>query len=140
MDTLNTVDDRLGPPLLPMVGFNAHIGMRLVEWAPDYACVALEFEDHHLNSIGIAHGGILLSALDFACGMSGCYTSPPRDRGASVTLSLTTTFMRPFRGGILRAEARRTGGGKTIFFSEGTVKDENGEVVSAATGTYRHIG
>lgn len=126
-------------PVISAVGFNKFVGLELVEWNTDYACIALEMDEHHLNGLDIAHGGVLLSALDAACGMSGCYSPPPEERRYSMTISLTTNFVRPLRNGQLRAIARRVGGGKTVFFSEGKIVDTEGELVASATGTFRYL-
>jgi acyl-coenzyme A thioesterase PaaI-like protein len=52
---------------------------------------------------------------------------------------LTTNFLNPFRGGKLRATARRTGGGNSVFLAEGRILDAEGKLVATATGAFRVI-
>ncbi len=128
---MNVID-----PLVPM-GFNKFVGYKLVEWDIDHACVVLDTDERHLNGLDIAHGGVLLSALDYACGMSGTYRPPPEERRYCMTLSLATNFVSPFRGGLLRARARRVGGGRNIYFSEGKIVDAENALIATASGTFR---
>ena len=125
----------INPP--PPVGFNKFVGLKLIEWDVGHACVALDIDERHLNGLDVIHGGVLLSALDYACGMSGCYRPPPRERQFCMTLSPTTNFVSALRDGKLRAKARRIGGGKAVFFSEGEIIDANGTLIATASGTFR---
>ncbi len=121
------------------VGFNAHVGLKLVEWDSDHACLALQVEDHHLNGLDIAHGGVLLAALDAACGMAGCYRPPPKERRWSMTVTLTTNFVSPQRCGAMRATGKRVGGGKTIFFAESEIIGTDGALIAKASGAFRYL-
>jgi acyl-coenzyme A thioesterase PaaI-like protein len=56
-----------------------------------------------------------------------------------VTLSLTVNFVGAVSEGRLTIDARRTGGGKTIFFAEGNVRDAAGNLIATATGSFRYI-
>jgi len=127
----------IGKDLLPQTGFNQFVGFRLIEWDVDYACIALELEAQHMNGLNIAHGGVLLSALDFACGMSGSYQPPPMERRYCVTVSLSTHFINPLRDGHLRATAHRIGGGKSIFFAESEIFDASNTRIATASGAFR---
>jgi acyl-coenzyme A thioesterase PaaI-like protein len=53
-----------------------------------------------------------------------------------VALDMHIAFMRP-AGGQLTANARATGGGRSICFCEATVTDASGEVAAQAMGTFR---
>lgn len=46
--------------------FGHHLGLRSHRPRADQPVVTLEVTDHHLNGAGIAHGGVLFSALDQA--------------------------------------------------------------------------
>lgn len=125
--------------LMDQVGFNKYVGIRLVEWSPEYACFELDLDTHHLNKLGVAHGGVLLSVLDAACGLSGCYCPPPQKRRLCMTMSLNTNFISPMQPGLLRAEARQIGGGKAVFFAEGKIIDDDGKLIATAAGTFRRL-
>ena len=121
------------------IGFNKLVGFRLVEWEEGKASAELNMSEDHLNGLGIAHGGVLLAGLDYALGMSGCYRAPPEGRRLCMTITLTSNFISPLQGNLLRANARVTGGGKTIFFAEGEIVDENNKLVASASGSFRRL-
>jgi len=123
-------------PQIP-VGFNKHVGLRLTEWSMGHALVELDMEAHHWNGLGIAHGGVLLSALDFACGMCGSYRPAPEPRSFCMTVSLSTNFISPIRGGLLRAIGTKVGGGRSIFFAEARVLDEYDTLIATASGAFK---
>lgn len=118
------------------VGFAEHVGYRTTLFEEGRAEMELEIQAHHLNGHGIAHGGVLLSVLDAVGGLAGCYGGPD-ERLPSVTLNLTTNFLTPLRAGRVRCIGTRSGGGKSVFFSECRALDEDGNVVATATGAYR---
>ncbi|MGB1214482.1 MAG: PaaI family thioesterase [Pikeienuella sp.] len=119
--------------------FNAHVGYRLVDWGAGTSCIELDIEPQHLNSQGIGHGGVLLSLLDSACGACGSTEPPPAPRCISVTISLTANFVHPMRGKTLLARGRMTGGGRGIYFAEGTVHDETGQLIATASGAFKRV-
>lgn len=118
-------------------GFQRLLGMQVVEWWDDHAVVELVIGDHHLNRSGIVHGGVLTSLLDTALSLAGLYCPVPGNVRRGMTLSLTSTFMAPARGGVLRAVGRRRGGGRATFMASGEVIDEVGDVVAMGEGAFR---
>jgi uncharacterized protein (TIGR00369 family) len=124
---------------VPKHGFATLVGYRLVEWREDFAEIALDVEDRHLNRSGIAHGGVAATLLDTALGYAGCHCAVPGRVRRAVTLSLTVNFVGPIAAGTtLTAVGRRTGGGQRIFYAEGEVRDADGALVATATGVWRY--
>jgi uncharacterized protein (TIGR00369 family) len=120
-------------------GLRTLLGIGLTEWSPDRALVEMEIAPHHLNRSGLLHGGILSTLLDTALGYAGCFMAEPGEVRRTLTLSLTTNFIASVKAGHLRTEGRRTGGGKTIFFAEGEVRDADGRLIATATGTFKYL-
>lgn len=120
--------------------FNAYIGCRLVDWGKGTSVIELDIEPHHLNSLGIGHGGVLLSLLDSTCGSCGSLLPPPEPRCVSVTVSLSTNFVRPMQGKFLRAQGQMTGGGRGIYFAQASVHDETGQLIATANGAFKRLG
>jgi acyl-coenzyme A thioesterase PaaI-like protein len=56
-----------------------------------------------------------------------------------MTLSLTTNFIASVKAGRLYTEGRRTGGGKSVFFAEGEVRDAEDRLIATATGTFKYL-
>ncbi len=122
----------------PPSGLQTHLGYELTAWEHDFARVELPLAPHLMNRQGLPHGGIHATLLDTAMGFAGCYTGDPDRRQMALTLSLTVNFLGQAQGARLIAEARRTGGGKSTFFAEATVRDETGAAVATGTGVFRY--
>lgn len=128
-------------PLRVQDGFADLLGYQLVRWQADEADVALLVEKRHLNRSGLMHGGVLCTLLDTACGYAGCYVAIPGRRRRALTLSLNTQFIGAGRLGMrLLATGRRTGGGRSIFFSRAEVRDETGVLIGSAEGAFKYRG
>jgi len=124
-------------PESELSGFARLIGYRLVRWELDYAEVAMELGSQHLNRGGVAHGGALTSLIDTACGFAGCW-APPGESRAAVTLSLTTSFLAPAKSGRLLATARKTGGGRGVFFASAEIRDDADVLIAHGDGVFRY--
>ncbi len=131
--------NKVTPEMQPIVGFNKLLGSQLVDWGPDFAKARLEITDKLLNVQGILHGGVYCAFLDFACGMSGTFNGHGNNRKLCVTLNLSTNFISSVSGGVIHAEARRVGGGRSIYFSEAAIHDDAGQLLATATGTFKYI-
>lgn len=119
------------------VGFLKSLGLRLVETEPGRAVGELALEPEHLNRAGVVHGGVLCTMIDFAACASGLHAEPGQPMRLGVTLSLTTQFMRPAKGGTLRVEGRMTSAGRRTFTGEAHVRDADGALVASGIGTFQ---
>lgn len=88
------------------------------------------------NLLDAAHGGVLMALLDTA--MASAAVSSVGFRSSAVTLSINVNFLQPGHGA-LTIEGKRTGGGRSICYCEGTVLDEHCTVLARAIGTFRFI-
>lgn len=86
------------------------------------------------NSAGSAHGGVLMSLLDYAMSLAakGNEAEPPR----VMTLDMRTSFLRAIAGDLL-VTARCLQRGKTIAFCEASISDDAGALVATASGTFK---
>jgi uncharacterized protein (TIGR00369 family) len=121
------------------VGFNEKLGHRLVAWRPGYVELQMEVRPDLMNASGVVHGGVLMTLLDAASGLSASLEGPDKPRKFCRTLSFTTQFINPGRGGILTVRAQKRSGGKVTFVCEAEIIDEHGELVAVGTGMYRQI-
>jgi uncharacterized protein (TIGR00369 family) len=112
----------------------------LTTWRDDLAEVTLAVDQRHMNRSGVMHGGVLSTLIDSACGFSGCYAPEGEERRRAFTLSLTCNFIGTAQqGGRLIARARRSGGGKSLFFADCEVRDEAGRIIGSGQGTFKYI-
>jgi len=133
------MSDKIDPALLEdPSALQTHLGYRLTEWRTDFARVELPLTPVLMNRQGLPHGGMHATLLDTAMGFAGCYTGDPERAQMALTLSLTVNYLGQARGALLIAEARRTGGGKSTYFAEATVRDETGSVIATGTGVFRY--
>ncbi len=86
------------------------------------------------NLFDCAHGGVLMTLLDTA--MASAAVSSVGFRSSAVTLSISANFLQPGRGP-LTIVGKRTGGGRSICYCEGTVFDEHGTALARAIGSFR---
>ena len=121
------------------VGFNTLNGLKIVDWKDGSASLSVDLVPGHLNPIGLVHGGLYATMLDVALAMTGSFKPAPEDLLPGLTLSLTMQFLAPLKleDGFAKAEARRTGGGKSIFYAEGTVLAPNGRLIATASGVFK---
>ena len=120
------------------VGFNAVLGMKLVEWTAEHAVMELPIQAVHLNRSNALHGGVIATLIDAVCGYAGVWVPEGEPRRKALTLSLTTNFMGQVREGKVRATALKRGGGRSIFFSSCEVHDEAGNLIAIGEGSYRY--
>ena len=121
-------------------GFADLLGYELADWQEDYAEITLEVQRKHLNRSGVVHGGVITTLIDTACGYCGCYSAPGETPRRAFTLSLTCNFIGAAKEGQrLTASARRSGGGKSIFFADCEVRDEEGRLIGSGQGNFKYI-
>ena len=120
-------------------GFNHHNGIMILDWQDGLASLRVDFAHDHLNPLGLVHGGLYASMLDVALAMSGSYRPAPEGLYPGLTLSLTTQYIAPLQleDSFAIAKARRTGGGKTVFFAKGEVLAPDGRVIASASGVLK---
>ena len=125
------------PSLETMLGFNADLGFRLVEWADGYAKLELDLTEKHLNRSGILHGGVTI--IDAVGGYCGVWVPEGAEKKRALTLSLTTSFMGTTKEGRIYAIAKRRGGGRSVFFASCEVYSPEGTLIAMGEGTYKSL-
>ncbi len=120
------------------VGFNAVLGMKLVEWSASHAVMELPIQPQHLNRSNALHGGVIATLIDAVLGYAGVWVPEGEPRRKALTLTLTTNFMGQVREGKVRATAVKKGGGRNIFFASCEVHDEAGNLIAIGEGSYRY--
>ena len=132
---MSDLDPRLVEPPYP---FQDLMGFRMAGWRDGWARFELPLRPELGNRYGIPHGGVYAVLLDTVMGFSGCWTGDPDRPQLAMTLSLTTNFLGRPEGDLMIGEGRRTGGGRSTFFAEGTIRDGAGNLVTTGTGVFRY--
>ncbi|HYN84371.1 MAG TPA: PaaI family thioesterase [Pyrinomonadaceae bacterium] len=116
-------------------GMGRLMNMRLVEVSEGRAVFAVEPDERHYNSLGIAHGGLAATLLDSALGTAVNTLMPPGK--VFTTLEMKINYVRPMRRetGEVRCEAEVVHSGRTVATAEGRILDAAGKIYAHGTAT-----
>ena len=120
-------------------GFRDHIGYRTKAWRDGYGEVELVVGPQHLNSVGIVHGGVYMSMLDVALGHAVSFCTVPGNFRFSTTVSLTTSFLKGAKSGVLTAVGRIDGIQGRLATGTGEVRDEAGDLCAVAQASFLYF-
>jgi uncharacterized protein (TIGR00369 family) len=102
------------------VPFVEHLGLQLLEKRNGFVRMRLEPQPEFENSWGSMHGGALMTLLDVALATAG-RSLDEHCVGALAVL----------------AEGRAQRAGRSLIFSEGELRSEDGTLLAKATGTFK---
>jgi acyl-CoA thioesterase len=117
--------------------FSDMMGFRLVAREDGQATVEVLVEERHANTMGIAHGGLVTSVMDTACGAAVARQPSIQGRAVS-TVSIQVTYLGPsFVGETLTVTARRRGLGRKLLTCDVEARNARGECVAIGMCTLR---
>jgi uncharacterized protein (TIGR00369 family) len=125
----------MGSGELPMPPFASTLDLRAVEVERGRIVFAFEPGEHHLNPLGVVHGGMLATLLD-TC--TGCAVHTTLPAGTSYTsIDLSVRFIRPatVASGIIRGEGIVMSSGRRTAVAEARAFDASGRLLAHATST-----
>ena len=100
----------------------------------------LSVTDHHLNRHNVLHGGIATTMLDSAMGATASLSVDPSGRAPFLTVSLTTQFVAAATvKSKLIATGEIVGGGRSLLFVDGELRDGSGRLIATATGGFKRV-
>jgi uncharacterized protein (TIGR00369 family) len=117
------------------IPFVSHLKILTETLGDGTARLSLPLEAHLTNSLGTAHGGVIMSLLDVAV-CTAARTLHPESIGV-VTIDMSTSFIGGGSGAKLLAEARVLKDGRSMSFVEGEARNEDGALVAKAIATVR---
>jgi uncharacterized protein (TIGR00369 family) len=117
------------------IPFVSHLRILTETLGEGTARLSLPIEPHLKNSLGTAHGGVIMSLLDVAL-CTAARTLHPDSIGV-VTIDMSTSFIGGGSGGKLLAEARVLKDGRSMSFVEAEARNEDGSLVAKAIATVR---
>lgn len=117
------------------IPFVMHLGLTTERLGEGSARLSMPLPKHFTNSLGTAHGGVIMSLLDVAL-CTAARTLHPDSIGV-ITIDLSTSFIGGGTGSKLIAEARVLKDGRSLIFVEGEAKNEDGSLVAKAIATVR---
>ena len=117
------------------IPFVMHLGLTTESLGQGTARLSMPLPSHFTNSLGTAHGGVIMSLLDVAL-CTAARTLHPDSIGV-VTIDMSTSFIGGGSGDKLIAEARVMKDARTMSFVEAEAKNQDGSLVAKAIATVR---
>ncbi|MGM1048919.1 MAG: PaaI family thioesterase [Bacillota bacterium] len=114
--------------------FWGYLGCKMESASREGVVVTLDAQPHHMNMMGIVHGGVLSSLMDNAMGIAVMLDRPGE---STVTSNLNVHFVKPAREGRLTVKANIVHGTRRSVTTESRITDGNGELVAISTGSFR---
>ena len=116
------------------VPFVEHLGVRILEKGAGVVRLRLDPRPELENSWGSVHGGVLMTLLDVALASAG-RSLDERCNGA-LTVEMKVNFIAAATGPVL-GEGRAQRAGRSLIFSEGELRGDDGTLLAKATGTFK---
>jgi uncharacterized protein (TIGR00369 family) len=117
------------------IPFVAHLKILTEALGEGTARLSMPVDAHLKNSLGTAHGGVIMSLLDVAL-CTAARTLHPESVGV-ITIDLSTSFIGGATGAKLYADARVLKDGRSMSFVEAEAKNDDGSLVAKAIATVR---
>jgi uncharacterized protein (TIGR00369 family) len=111
--------------------FYGWAGISLASAREGHVQIEMEVQPHHLNLQGFAHGGMVATLADTACGLAVRTQVGPGRR--HVTAQLNVVYLAPARPGRIVARGSVVRVGVTIAYAEAEVVDARGRTLARAT-------
>jgi acyl-CoA thioesterase len=109
--------------------FAGYVGIELLSVGDGRARARLEIKPHHLNGVGIVHGGVTYTLADLA------FAAAVNSRGhVAVAISNTISYVKAPQGNVIFAEAAEVTANPRLATYVVNVLDEGGEIVCVFQG------
>ena len=109
------------------------LGIQVQTLEEGYAAIALPPSPNFLNVNDGIHGGVIVSLLDSAMGL----TLRSTELSTAVTQSMTTQFLRgPKPGSTLYATGEIVRKGRRVISMQGRVTDDDNQLIAIALATF----
>lgn len=118
----------------PKIGFNKLLGIRFCGGEKGQYQLELTVCPEHWHEAGLVHGGVYLSLLDTV--MSRAIRTLGGEFSYAPTMTLNTSFFRPIKAGIIRAEGRVVNQSRRTAFVEGSLCDESGKLLAKGSANF----
>jgi uncharacterized protein (TIGR00369 family) len=109
-------------------------GYRVEELGAGWARLLLPFQAQFERPGGVLQGGCAMTLADVSFWIAGMTVTG--EEPSTVTLQMSSSFLRPAILGDLRSEARILRAGKRILYGEASVTDANGNLLTHHVLTY----
>lgn len=125
---------------LAEIPFLRALGARLGATGPGTAEITLAVVPEHQNSLGMAHGGVVMTLLDVAMARAGRTLVIDEEGQAmtAVTVEMKTSFFRPALGDLV-ARGKVLHRSASMVYCEAELIDGGGHVAAKSLGTFKYV-
>lgn len=117
--------------LLAIMPFAATIGIALESATPEQVTGRLAWSAGLCTAGGVLHGGALMTLADSLGGLCAYLNLP--DGAATATISSSTNFLRPVRGGQVHGTSRRVHTGRSVIVVQTELRDDSAALAAQVT-------
>jgi acyl-CoA thioesterase len=109
--------------------FAVYVGIELLSVGDGKATARLNIKPHHLNGVGIVHGGVTYTLADLA------FAAAVNSRGhVAVAICNTISYVKAAKGSVIFAEAAEVTANSRLGTYVVNVLDEDGEIICVFQG------
>jgi uncharacterized protein (TIGR00369 family) len=112
------------------------VGCEFEQLTEKQITVSLDIQPHHLNLIGIVHGGVHATMIDSAMGLMAMVARPQDN---VVTTNLNMNYVAPTGKGKMIVTAEIVHMSRKMVTTQAYARNENGDLLAFGTGTFRVI-
>ncbi|MNJ45607.1 putative esterase [compost metagenome] len=113
-----------------------YLGCQIEEISEGKVIVTLDIQPHHLNLIGIVHGGVHATLIDSAMGLVAMIARP---NDSVVTTNLSLNYVAKAERGRIIVTAEIVHSSRKSISTQAFARMEDGELCAFGTGTFRVI-
>lgn len=114
--------------------FTSELGIEAVRFGDGECVMELEIGPKHLSRAQRVHGGVYFTMLDTVMGRA-IISRLPSGRGCA-TIDAHINYFRPAQSGRIRAVGECIRMTRRTAYAEGTLLDEEGNMLARASGTF----
>lgn len=116
------------------------LGFSIEKAEPGFARMRVAYRPEFDNLSKVAHGGVVASLMDTACGVALTTDADGVRRRRVLTVSFTLNYLAAFVAGEMVCEARLVGGGQKLVTVESRAFSADAETVFATgQGVFRRL-
>ncbi len=117
--------------LLAIMPFAATIGIALESATPQQVTGRLAWSAELCTAGGVLHGGALMTLADSLGGLCAYLNLP--EGAATATISSSTNFLRPVRGGEVHGTSRPVHAGRSVIVVQTELRDDAAALAAQVT-------
>lgn len=118
------------------IPFIEKMAMDVEKISEDLVHVHLDLQPWQCNSFGVAHGGVMMTLLDFAMAMAAKVKHG--HMGGAMTIDMSTSFIKGGKGKMV-VHGTVLKAGKSIQFCEASAYDASGDLLAKSMGTFKLV-